>query len=75
MTLGACVILCYLDLSVDARLPVAWMYAYLIGRPLFAIGYLADAEAGRIIGLFPGGFWQNMSVYLYATAVNFKYSE
>ena len=40
---------------------------YIIGRPLFAIGYLTSDENNRLPGLFIGGFWLNLGYLLYAT--------
>ena len=46
---------------------VAAVYMYIIGRPLFAIGYLTSDENNRLPGLFIGGFWLNLGYLLYAT--------
>ena len=47
-------------------LAVACVYMYLIGRPLFALGYLdLKDENKRLPGLFIGGFWLNLGYMLF----------
>jgi hypothetical protein len=41
-------------------LAVACVYMYLIGRPIFALGYLTEDQMNRLPGLFIGGFWLNL---------------
>lgn len=52
-----------------ARLGVSCAYMYLIGRPLFALGYLSADENNRLPGLFIGGFWLNMGYLLFSVLV------
>jgi len=53
----------------NQKLAVAATYMYIIGRPLFAIGYLMRnaMELERIYGLFIGGFWLVQAYLLYTT--------
>ena len=53
----------------NQKLAVAATYMYIIGRPLFAIGYLMRnaMELDRIYGLFIGGFWLVQAYLLYTT--------
>jgi len=76
MTLGVCMSLTFVDLRpLDLRLPVAWAWAYIVGRPLYILGYLFDPKAGRGVGLHLGGFWMNMSALLYCFLVALGFSE
>jgi len=76
MTLGVCISLTLVDLRpLDLRLPVAWAWAYIVGRPLFILGYLFDPKAGRGVGLMLGGFWTNMGALLYCSWVALGFSE
>ena len=67
MTLATCIALALsIPHGYDARLPVAWAYTYCLGRPLYIIGYLLDPKTlGRVPGLMLGGFWTNLSVFVY----------
>ena len=50
------------------QLAVACVYMYLIGRPLFALGYLTN-ENNRLPGLWIGGFWLNTGYLLFCAFV------
>jgi len=76
MTLAVCISLALVNLRpLDLRLPVAWAWAYIVGRPLFILGYIFHPEAGRTVGLFLGGFWMNMGALLYCSWVSLGFSE
>ena len=42
---------------------------YLIGRLIFAAGYLSGDVNNRLPGLFIGGFWLNLGYLFYCTLV------
>jgi len=76
MTMATCVSLALVDLSpFDLRLPVAWAWTYIVGRPLFVLGYLLDPKMGRIVGVLLGGFWMNMGALLYCSWVALGFSQ
>merc|ERR1712032_904247 len=59
------------DNGYDLRFPMAWGFAYPIGRVLFNAGYWFDPNGLlRLPGLFFGGFWGNMAAALFCFLTN-----
>lgn len=75
MTLAVCSALTLVDLRpLDLRLPVAWAWTFIVGRPFYVFGYILDPEVGRGLGLFLGGFWMNIGALLYCFWVSLGFA-